>query len=172
MDLAYELHDLVRTLDKWAEKILRPEGLSYNQYVALVIVSEHPGVTGRQLAEPLGVTEAASSGIVRALNEAGFIADTSPSGSGNRKEWGVTAEGQAKVEHCGLLLGNTLDDNARTIGLDPAELAATIRALHDEVQTIRNPESGSVTSGVGKDGKDSTQAAGADTPNTETDSSG
>lgn len=139
MDLAHELHDLVRTLDRWAEQILRPEGLSYNQYVALVILGNHPGITGRTLAKSLHVTEAAGSGIVKALLADGLISNRATPGSGNRRELHRTSAGEEKAAHCGQLLGHSLDDNARTIGIDPAALATTIRALHDEVRTIRNP---------------------------------
>lgn len=139
MDLAHELHDLVRTLHKWAEKILRPEGLSYNQYVALVILSQHAGITGRTLARSLGVTEAACSGIVKALLAKDFITNHASVGSGNRRELHLTTAGRAATEDCGRLLGHSLDDNARTIGIDPVGLATTVRALHDEVRTIRNP---------------------------------
>lgn len=137
MDLAYELHDLVRTLDKWAEQKLRPEGLSYNKYVALVIVSEHPGLTGRDLARALGVTEAAGSGIVRALLAAGLIADGSRSGAGNVRRLSITEPGATVLARCSAMLGSSLDDNAVAIGLDPHRLAETIRALHDEVRTVR-----------------------------------
>lgn len=139
MDLAYELHDLVRTLDQWAEKILRSEGLSYNQYVALVILSQHPGITGRTLARSLGLTEAACSGIVKALLAKDLITNYASVGSGNRRELHITSAGRAATEHCGELLGQSLDDNARTIGIDPVGLATTVRALHEEVRTIRIP---------------------------------
>lgn len=139
MDLAHELHDLVRTLDKWAEKILRPEGLTYNQYVALVILSQHPGSTGRTLARSLGVTEAACSGIVKSLLAKDCITDRACTGSGNRRELHITPIGQATTGRCGQLLGRSLDDNARAIGLDPTGLATSVRALHDEVRTVRNP---------------------------------
>ena len=39
MDLAFELHDLVLTLDRTAERLLTPHGLSYNRYVALVVIA-------------------------------------------------------------------------------------------------------------------------------------
>lgn len=138
MDLAFELHDLVRTLDKWAERMLRPEGLSYNKYVALVIVSEHPGMTGRDLARALGVTEAAGSGIVRSLLDIGLMEDQAGTGSGNVRRLNITDIGAVLLERCSAALGSSLDDNARAIGLDPQELASTIRGLHDEVRTVRN----------------------------------
>lgn len=139
MDLAHELHDLVRTLDKWAEKILRPQGLTYNQYVALVIVSRHPGITGRLLAESLGVTEAAGSGIIKVLLTKDCVSNHAAVGSGNRRELHITSAGQEKIDRCGHLLGHSLDDNARAVGLDPSQLAIAIRSLHDEVRTVRNP---------------------------------
>lgn len=139
MDLAYELHDLVRTLDKWAERMLRPEGLSYNKYVALVIVSEHPGVTGRELAGALGVTEAAGSGIVRSLLDAGLIRDQAEAGSGNVRHLRISETGAVLLERCSVILGSSLDDSARARGLDPQELASTIHDLHDEVRAVRNP---------------------------------
>ncbi|MGC3020798.1 MarR family winged helix-turn-helix transcriptional regulator [Brevibacterium sp. FAM 24630] len=138
MDLAHELHDLVRTLDRWAEQMLRPEGLTYNQYVALVILGQHPGITGRTLSKSLGVTEAAGSGIVTALLTDGLITDGAAPGSGNRRELRLTSAGEDKHAHCARLLGHSLDDNARAIGIDPSSLASTIRALHDEVRTIRS----------------------------------
>ena len=137
MDLAYELHDLVRTLDKWAERRLRFEGLSYNKYVAMVIISEHPGLTGRDLAQALGVTEAAGSGIVRSLLAAGLIVDGAPFGAGNIRRLDITEPGVALLARCSAMLGSSLDDTAAAIGLDPHELATTIRALHDEVRARR-----------------------------------
>ena len=138
MDLAHELHDLVRTLDRWAEQMLRPEGLTYNQYVALVILGQHPGITGRTLSKSLGVTEAAGSGIVKALLTDGLITNGATPGSGNRMELRLTSAGEDKSGHCARLLGHSLDDNARAIGIDPNSLASTIRDLHDEVRTIRS----------------------------------
>lgn len=137
MNLAHELHDLVLTLDRWAERMLRPQGLTYNRYVALVVVAEHPGVAGRHLAGALRVSEAAASGIVRSLLEAGLVENVAPAGSGHRRQLWITPDGGALLERCAALLGSSLDDNARAIGLDPQELARTIRALHDELRTVR-----------------------------------
>lgn len=137
MDLAYELHDLVRTLDREAERMLRPEGLSYRRYVALIVVAEHPGVTGRRLAGALGVTEAAASGIVRTLIEGGLVGNMAVPGSGNVRHLRITAEGEALLERCAALLGDSLDENARAANVDPAQLARTIRTLHDEVRSVR-----------------------------------
>ncbi|MFT3860090.1 MarR family winged helix-turn-helix transcriptional regulator [Micropruina sp.] len=135
MDLAYELHDLVRTLDREAERILRPEGLSYHRYVALIVIAEHPGVTGRQLSGALGVTEAAVSGIVRALIRDGSVDNVAEAGTGNVRHLRITAQGETLRQRCATLLGSSLDNNARAIQIDPAALARTIRSLHDELRS-------------------------------------
>lgn len=135
MDLAFELHDLVRTLDAEAERILRPEGLSYHQYVALVILDQHPGITSRRLAGGLGVTEAACSGIVKTLLGSNLVANQAPQGAGNRRELHITSAGSDKLSQCSELLGHSLDNTSRQIGIDPEHLAATIRTLHDELGT-------------------------------------
>ena len=141
VDLAYELHDLVRSLDRWAERLLRPVGLSYNRYVALVITSQHSGITGRALAEAIGVSEAAGSGIVRSLLSQGYLEDVAPTGAGNIRRLSVTAAGATLLDHCSGLLGSSLDDNATAIGVDPQALAQTLHALHREVETVRSTAS-------------------------------
>jgi len=135
VNLAYELHDLVRTLDRQADEILRTRDLGYLRYVALIIIDERPGISGRQLAHAVGVSDAASSGIVRKLEAAGLVHDVSPDGSGRTRNWTATSEGVALRRECDELLGDGLGDTARRIGLDPTELAHTIRALHNALRT-------------------------------------
>ncbi|MDO5286975.1 MAG: MarR family transcriptional regulator [Actinomycetia bacterium] len=139
MSLADELHALVRTLDRWAERILRPEGLSYNRYVALAILSQHPGATGRLLAQALRVSEPAASGIVRSLIESGLAENHAEPGDGNVRRLRLTELGQQTFTRCSALLGESLDDQAQRIGIDPDKLARTVRALHDEVLLARSP---------------------------------
>lgn len=134
MDLAYELHDLVRTLDREADQMLRAESLSYNRYLALVILSEHPGMTSRQLAGAVGISEPSMSALVRQLQSAGLIDDARTPGSGNVRRLHTTRRGEDKIRTAGALLGGTLDDTARRLGIDPTELADTIHRLHSAVR--------------------------------------
>ena len=137
MDLAFELHDLVLTLDRTAERLLTPHGLSYNRYVALVVIAEHPGVTGRLLSNALRVSEAAASGIVRSLLDAGLVEDTAQRGDGNVRRLRATPAGVELRATCSDLLGSALDTAAWRIGVDPESLALSIRALHDQVRSPR-----------------------------------
>ena len=131
MDLAYELHDLVRTLDNAAERLLRPAGLSYRRYLALVIIGEHPNLTGRQA---LGVSEAAVSVTVRELMKAGLVHDVAQAGSGNVRRLSLSQSGRQKRAECSALLGASLDETAAQAGIDPHDLAGTIRLLHQAVK--------------------------------------
>lgn len=134
MDLAYELHDLVRTLDRQADEKLRAENLGYNRYVALIIVDEHPGISGRELARALSVSDAAVSGIVRKLSDAGLIDELDRPGTGRVRRWQATDAGAAKRARCEQLLGDSLGTTAASVGIDTAALTSTIRALHDAVR--------------------------------------
>lgn len=139
MDLAYELHDLVLTLDRQAESLLRPLGISYRRYVALVIIDENPGLTGRDLSRGLAVTEAAASGIVKYLLVEGLVADTSPAGSGHVRRLEVTAAGRSMRHQSDDVLGTKFDDTVRELGFDPEALAATIHSIHDAVLAPPSP---------------------------------
>jgi hypothetical protein len=134
VDLAYELHDLVRTLDNAAERLLRPAGLSYRRYLALVIIGEHPNLTGRNLGQALGVSEAAVSVTVRELMKAGLVHDVAQAGSGNVRRLSLSQSGRQKRAECSALLGASLDETAAQAGIDPHDLAGTIRLLHQAVK--------------------------------------
>lgn len=135
MDLAYELHDLVLTLDRQAESLLRPAGITYRRYVALVIVDENPGVTGRELSRGLAVTEAAASGIVKRLLGDDLITDVAAAGSGHVRRLESTAPGRALRRRCDEVLGTSFDDTVRALGIDPGALAETIRSIHTAMLT-------------------------------------
>ena len=142
MDLAHELHDLVLTLDRQAEALLQPDGLTYRRYVALVIIGEHPGMTGRDLAGALGVSEPAASGIVRRLITDQLIQDSSGAGSGHVRRLELTPSGQELLARASRRLGNTLDATVREIGIDPAELAETLHRIHQRILPASAADSG------------------------------
>lgn len=134
MDLAHELHDLVLTLDRQAETLLQPDGLTYRRYVALVIIGEHPGLTGRDLAGALAVSEPAASGIVRRLIADQLIRDVSAAGSGHVRRLELTESGRELLARASGRLGNTLDTAVRSVGIDPDELAETLHRIHRAVR--------------------------------------
>ncbi|WP_432510511.1 winged helix-turn-helix transcriptional regulator [Kineococcus sp. SYSU DK001] len=102
--------------------------------MALVITSEHPGITGRRLAGALGISEPSTSALVRQLMSAGLLRDVAAPGTGNVRRLEPTELGETTKRRCTDLLGGALERSALRIGLDAAALAATVRALHDEVR--------------------------------------
>lgn len=135
MDLAYELHDLVRTLDRQADQMLRGHDLTYNRFVTLVIASEHPGLTGRQLARAVGISEPAMSAIVRFLLGAGLMDDGAGTGAGNVRRIEVTLAGAQRLLEARDDLGDSLADTAQRLAIDAHHLAQTIHRLHTELIT-------------------------------------
>ena len=114
--------------------MLRPFNLTYNRYLALEIVGEHPGVSGAQLARALGITEASCSALVRRLIADGLAADLAEKGSGNVRRLQLTENGELLRGKASQALGGPFDDIVRRLGFDPLRLAQTIRSIHDELK--------------------------------------
>lgn len=127
--LAHDLHLLVRALDRSAEVRLAPFGISYARYLALVIVSDHPGLTQRDLATALGQSEPTASRTAAALAEAGWLAAVRTPGTGNRRVLALTDSGRDLLERASTALGSAFDGVVEGVGHDPEALAADIRRL-------------------------------------------
>lgn len=127
--LAYDLHRLVRALDRSAEVRLAPFGISYARYLALLIVGEHDGLTQRDLAGALGLSEPTASRTASALADAGWLAITRTPGSGNRRTLSLTAAGRDLLDEASTRLGSDFDDVVRSMGRDPDALADDVRHL-------------------------------------------
>lgn len=132
--LAHELHDLVLQMDRSAQERLAPWGLSYRRYVALVIVGEHPGLSGRDLAGGLQVSDAAVSKIVAGLAQEGLLL-ARPVPGGHRRALTLTPAGRDVLGAATAALGDSFDALVRGCGIDPAALAADIRRIRDALTT-------------------------------------
>ncbi|WP_338748053.1 MarR family winged helix-turn-helix transcriptional regulator [Janibacter alittae] len=127
--LAYDLHVLVRTLDRSAETRLAPFGISYARYLAMVIVADHEGLTQRDLATALGQSEPTASRTASALAEAGWLEAERIPGAGNRRVLTLTSAGHELLRRSGTALGSAFDEVARAVGHDPDALAADVRRM-------------------------------------------
>lgn len=127
--LAHDLHRLVRALDQSAEVRLAPFGLSYARYLALLMVRDHGGLTQRDLAGALGLSEPTASRTASALAAAGWLEITRTPGNGNRRELSATAEGRELVDRASEQLGGDFDEVVRAIDRDPHALAEDVRRL-------------------------------------------
>lgn len=138
LDLAYELHDLVLTMDRDATAILEPLGLTLRQHTALVIIGEHPGLRSRDLAAGLGVTPAAATGLVRVLTGEGLVKDEARRGEGNRRSLHLTPEGSHLLARSAAALAGDFDELVRRTGHDPEQLAAALRDITDGLRATHS----------------------------------
>lgn len=127
--LAYDLHMLVRALDRSAEVRLAPFGLSYTRYLALLVVGTHDDFTQRDLAMALSQSEPTASRTAAALADAGWLEAVRTPGAGNRRMLRLTPSGRDLLDRASASLGNDVDDVVRSIGQDPDHLAAQVRRL-------------------------------------------
>ncbi|WP_068322888.1 MarR family winged helix-turn-helix transcriptional regulator [Janibacter terrae] len=127
--LAHDLHLLVKALDRSAEVRLAPFGLTYARYLALLVVGDAPGLTQRDLAARLGLSEASASRTTTGLGEHGWIDIARTPGSGNRRTLALTEAGRALLDRAGTSLGRDFDDAVRAIGRSPEALARDVRRL-------------------------------------------
>ena len=127
--LAYDLHLLVRRMDREADQLLAAIGTTYSRYLALLVTGENPGLTQRDLSGAVGTSEAATSRAVASLVAEGLVVSAPVPGGGNRRALRLTESGRSLVERASELLGSSFDDVARSVGIDPATLADDIRRL-------------------------------------------
>lgn len=127
--LAYDLHILVRALDRSAEVRLAPFDLSYARYLALVIVGDHDGLTQRELAAALGQSEPTASRTVTALADVGWLEAVRTPGAGNRRTLTLTVSGRDLLDRASASLGSDFDDVVRAVGQDPDVIADQVRRL-------------------------------------------
>ncbi len=131
MDLATELHVLVHVMDQQTAAILRPFDMTLHKHTLLSALDSAPGMTGRELAEVLGISGAATSGLVKHLVGQGLVEDRASFGSGNRQALHLTDAGQDLLGHTTRALGSSFDDVARAAGQDPQDLARSLHAITD-----------------------------------------
>ena len=116
--LSYELHKLTALLDRAADGLLREAaGVSYARFLALFAVRECGG-TQRDMARWLGLSEPATSRMVRVLAEDGLVEVTTLAGQGNRRQVRLTAKGDELIDRCGELLEGRFEAFAELCGVD------------------------------------------------------
>ena len=135
--LVYELHVLVRALDRSAEVRLAPFGISYTRYLALLVIGGHEGMTQRDLAAALGQTEPTAGRTAAALADAGWLEVTRTPGGGNRRALSLTTAGRELLEAAGERLSSDFDDVVRGIGRNPDTLARDIRRITAIIEESR-----------------------------------
>lgn len=69
----FRLHELVIRLDRAAQLMLEPLGVTFNDFLLLLAVQENPTSSQQEVARFIGVGKASISLRVRALSEKGLV---------------------------------------------------------------------------------------------------
>jgi len=69
----FRIHELVIRLDRLAQLILEPFGVTFNDFLLLLAVGENPSSSQQEVAQFIGVGKASVSLRVKALSEKGLV---------------------------------------------------------------------------------------------------
>jgi len=118
---AYALHKLVFDLDRAADGLLRKRlNISYKRALFLLVLKHHGTITQHELADALGCSDPAVSGMLVELERAGYLT-TAPSPEHGRKRLvTITAAGSALVKTGKRILDSRFADLLESAGVDGA----------------------------------------------------
>lgn len=106
--ISFLLNTVVREMNSQADALLRHEfGITYSQFVFLMITSEHPHIPVTQLAEELGVTKGAVSKRVSWFVDRGFATAQHPPGDSKRIAITLSRQGKELANKAGDFLEQT-----------------------------------------------------------------
>lgn len=131
--LSFTLHDVVSTLDAYADGILRAEyGVDVNLFITLATMSEEPGrVDVTTLARCLGVSKAAVSKRLPSLVDAGWLATESDPANARRVVITLTPKAADLVERAGTALDAEFTSMFADLpDIDPVALNASLVAIN------------------------------------------
>jgi DNA-binding MarR family transcriptional regulator len=95
-------------MNSQADGLLRQEfGITYSQFVFLMITSEHPGIDVTRLAGELGVTKGAVSKRISWFIDRSYAYSKQPPGNSKRVCVYLTPQGLALAQNAGQFLENT-----------------------------------------------------------------
>ena len=131
--ICYAMHTTVRAFDALYRSLLHEHGLSYPQYIALMTLGEHDGLTVGALGELMRLDSGTLSPLLKRMEGAGLVARRRDPDDERRVRVGLTSAGQDRLA--------AVADIPRTIvrrsglGRDQiVELRSTLHALADALE--------------------------------------
>lgn len=135
---AYALHALVALLDRSADDILPPLGLTYTRFLTLLTIERLGEATQRAIAEAVGITEPAVSRTIRSLRSEGLVATDASPGQGNRRAVRLMPRGQRLVDRATDRLETAFGTLLDAAGLASEDVLAVTSPL---IKTLTGGES-------------------------------
>ncbi|MCA1755464.1 MAG: MarR family transcriptional regulator [Spirochaeta sp.] len=133
----FQMHELVIQLDRAAQIILAPLGITYNDFLVLLAVYGNPSSSQQEIAQSIGVGKASISLRTRALSEKGLVVQSlNPE---NRRETllVLSGQGQRVYQEAASILTERAGPVFDTLGSNRerfrADLGALIQELHNQM---------------------------------------
>ncbi|WP_308467608.1 MarR family winged helix-turn-helix transcriptional regulator [Rathayibacter soli] len=133
--IVMSLHRLVRELARAGDRILRDEvGLSYSRTLVLLAIDSEGAMSQQALANWLGSTAPAVTGLLRELTADGFVSVRPDERNRRRNTVGLTAEGQRVIRLARGRLDERFRDLLRLAGVEEAPLQQSLTRIEAVMQ--------------------------------------
>jgi DNA-binding MarR family transcriptional regulator len=96
-------------LEREGDRVLAPEGLTHQQYVVLLRVSDRGPLSHKEICSALLHEKSNISKIIRKLTSQGLVHTYTKPGDGRVQMTRVTGEGKARLRECTRLLSAWVD---------------------------------------------------------------
>ncbi len=119
-----------RRMRQVAWRWLAPHGVTPQQYTVLMVLSERPEISLREVAELVWVDSPTASRILKNLQDRGFVESTADRGHGHRVKLTLSAEGAALAESLRHLRRGMIDGIETGLSEDEGrQIRKTLRLL-------------------------------------------
>ncbi len=126
-DLLFLLHDVARLMRNAADKRARAHGMTRAQWVILIWLDRHPGLSQKEVAELLEVEPITVARLVDRLEARGMV-ERRPDPA-DRRIWRLHALPPSTAVLADVEIHKTDMLEMATAGLDPETCATLVRAL-------------------------------------------
>lgn len=137
--LAYALHQLVSSMDRGADKLLKEEfGISYQRAYFLFMLQQLGTVSQQQLAKSLGYSAASVSTMIAELVKAEYVTVRPDPAHGRKHLISLTSVGHEHVQKGSRLLDAKLSETIARAGINEQEYLKLTLALYEAITIKRS----------------------------------
>jgi len=135
--LTYELHRLVWTLDKYADKYLQTKfQLSFSRFHVLAVLHGSNKITQHQIAEALMISDAVISRMIGDLAQTGYVEITKHPSHGRKHVVELTKAGQMIVDSANKHLNGVVAKTVEQAGVSETSLTKSVAAVQTQLTKL------------------------------------